>query len=168
MNLEDKECALAEKVAAHTALVDKMRSEFNDVKGNALDHQKRKWQESMKRCMEQAVVERDEAITAAAEAHDLATKNTIDRLALELADERQKWAAEREGAVNASLRKAGKDRDKAVKDLEARKQGMFIKYFSLYSVYVQCNFFAKLTFYYYSRSSRAGGGVRAGTAAHGT
>ena len=32
MNLEDKECALAEKVAAHTALVDKMRSEFNDVK----------------------------------------------------------------------------------------------------------------------------------------
>ena len=51
----------------------------------------------MKRCMEQAVVERDEAIAAAAEAHVLATKNTTDRLALELADERQKWAAEREG-----------------------------------------------------------------------
>ena len=47
--------------------------------------------------MEQAAVERDKAIAAAAEAHVLATKNTTDRLALELADERQKWAAEREG-----------------------------------------------------------------------
>ena len=28
-------------------------------------------------------------------------------------------------------------------------EGMFIKYFSLYSVYVQCKSFAKLTFYYY-------------------
>ena len=26
--------------------------------------------------------------------------------------------------------------------------GMFIKYFSLYSVYIQCTSFAKLTFYY--------------------
>ena len=81
----------------HTRHAHAIRHETCATQGNALDHQKRKWQESMKRCMEQAVVERDEAIAAAAEAHVLDTKNTTDRLALELADERQKWAAEREG-----------------------------------------------------------------------
>jgi hypothetical protein len=119
---EKREAALAKSAAAHAAEMEKQRKQAEDIKVAALQYQTTKWQQTLKECMVEAKRDKESMRrnmeTDKQNALKVAEENTI----LRLAENKKKIIADCKKREDEALAAADRIHQKALKDLNARKQ----------------------------------------------
>ena len=119
---EKREAALAKAAAAHAAELEKQRKQAEDIKVAALQYQTTKWQQTLKECMVEAKRDKESMRRNMENERQHALKSAEEETLSRLVVARKKTTAECKQREEEALAAADRIHQKALKDLNARKQ----------------------------------------------